>query len=45
VTGLVGLDGLIFGCGLPGWAFVRGVVNFIEKNRDGGVDEVAREVL
>ena len=44
VTGLVALGGLIFGCGLPGWAIVRWVFNFIEKNRDAGIDEVAREV-
>ncbi len=37
VTGLVALGGLIFGCGLPGWAIVRWVFNFIDKNL-GGVD-------
>jgi hypothetical protein len=31
VTGLVALGGLIFGSGLPGWAIVRWVFNFIEK--------------
>ena len=44
VTGLVALGGLISGCGLPGWAIVRWVFNFIEKNRDAGIDEVAKEV-
>ena len=44
VTGLVALGGLIFGCGLPGWAIVRWVFNFIEKNRDAGIDEVAHDV-
>jgi hypothetical protein len=44
VTGLVVLGGLIFGCGLPGWAIVRLVFNFIERNRDAGIDEVAKEV-
>jgi len=43
-TGLVALGGLIFGCGLPGWAIVRCVFNFIERNRDTGIDEVAKEV-
>jgi hypothetical protein len=38
------LGGLIFGCGLPGWPIVLGVFNFIEKNRDAGIDEVAKEV-
>jgi very-short-patch-repair endonuclease len=27
-----------------GWAIVRWVFNFIEKNRDAGIDEVAKEV-
>lgn len=44
MTVLVALGGLIFGCGLPGWAIVRWVFNFIERNRDTGIDEVAREV-
>ena len=44
VTGLVALGGLIFGCGLPSWPIVRGVFNFIEKNRDAGIDDVAKGV-
>ncbi|WP_313950603.1 hypothetical protein [Accumulibacter sp.] len=44
MTGLVALGGLIFGCGLPGWAIVRWVFNVIEKNRDAGIAEVAKEV-
>lgn len=44
VPGLVALGGLIFGCGLPGWAIVRWVFNFIEKNRDAGIDEVAHDM-
>ena len=44
VTGLAALGGLIFGCGLPGWAIVRWVFNFIEKNRDVGIDEIAHDV-
>jgi len=46
-TGLVALGDLIFGCGLPRWVIVRWVfnfINFIEKNRDAGIDEVAKEV-
>jgi len=35
---------LIFGRRLPGWAIVRWVFNFIEKTRDAGIDEVAKEV-
>ncbi len=44
LTGLVTLAGLIFGCGLPGWAIVCWVFNFIEKNWDAGIDEAAKEV-
>ncbi len=44
VTGRVALGGLILGCGLPGWAIVCWVFNFIENNRDAGIDEVAKEV-
>jgi hypothetical protein len=44
ITGLAAMGGLIFGCGLPGWAIVRWVFNFIEKNRDASIDEVAKEV-
>lgn len=44
VTGRVALGGLTFGCGLPGWAIVLWVFNFIEKNGDAGIDEVAKEV-
>lgn len=44
VTGRVALGGLIFGCGLPGWVIVRQVFTFVEKNRDAGIDEVAKEV-
>lgn len=44
VAGLVALGGLIFGCGRSGWAIVRSVFNFIEKNRDAGIDEVAKAV-
>lgn len=39
-----GLGGLIFDYGLQGWAIGRRVFNFIEKNRDAGIDEVAKEV-
>ena len=44
-TGLCGMGGLIFGCGLPGWAIVRWVFNFIDRNRGAGIDEVAKQLL
>lgn len=44
VTRLVALSGVISGCGLPGWAIVRWLFNFIERNRDAGIDQVAKAV-
>lgn len=44
ITGLMAMGGLIFGCGLPGWAIVRWVFNFIEKNRDASIDDIAHDV-
>ncbi len=42
--GLVAMLGLVFACGLPGWAVVRWLFNFIEKRRDKDLAEVAGEV-
>ena len=42
--GLCAMGGLIFACGLPGWAVVRWVFNFIDRNRDAGIDEVTRKL-
>ncbi len=42
--GLCAMGGLIFACGLPGWAAVRWVFNFIDKNSDAPIDAVARSV-
>jgi hypothetical protein len=42
--GLCALGGLIFACGLPGWAMVRWIFAFIDKRRDDSIDEVAKEV-
>lgn len=38
--GLVALFGLVFACGLPGWAVVRWVFNYINKRAAVGIDEV-----
>lgn len=43
-VGLYAMGGLMFACGLPGWALVRWVFNFIEERRDASIDEVAKEV-
>lgn len=42
--GLVALFGLIFACGLPGWAIVRWLFNFIERRRDRDLADVVAEV-
>lgn len=44
IMGLCAMGGLIFGCGLPGWAIVRWIFNFIDKNRDASIDDVAKDV-
>ena len=42
--GLCALGGLIFACGLPGWAMVRWTFAFIDKRRDASIDQVAKDV-
>ena len=42
--GLCALGGLIFACGLPGWAMVRWIFNFIDDKRDASIDKVAKDV-
>ena len=42
--GLCAMGGLIFAAGLPGWAIVRWVFNFIDRNRDAGIDDVAQKL-
>jgi len=43
-TGLVAMLGLVFACGLPGWALVRWLFNFIERHKDADITDIAREV-
>jgi predicted exporter len=42
--GIVALLGVVFGCGLPAWAVVRWIFNFIEKHRDESLDDVVADV-
>lgn len=42
--GLVALFGLVFACGLPGWAMVRWLFNFINRRRDKDLAEIVGEV-
>ena len=39
--GLVALFGVVFACGLPDWAIVRWLFNFIERRRDKDLGELA----
>lgn len=43
-VGLVAVLGLVFACGLPGWALVRWLFNYINKRRDADITTVASEV-
>ena len=42
--GLYAMGGVIFACGLPGWAMVRWLFNFIDERRDASIDQVAKDV-
>jgi hypothetical protein len=42
--GLCAMGGVMFTCGLPGWAVVRWLFNFIDQRRDASLDQVAKEV-
>jgi hypothetical protein len=42
--GMVALGGFYFACGLPGWALVRWVFNFINKRDGSDILDVVREV-
>lgn len=42
--GAVGLIGFVFFCGLPGWAIVRWIFNWIQRRQDKDIGEIADEV-
>ena len=42
--GLVAMFGLVFVCGLPGWAMVRWTFNAIRKREGEGIDDIVKEV-
>ncbi|WP_454763392.1 hypothetical protein [Cupriavidus campinensis] len=42
--GALALGGVYFTCGLPGWAVVRWVFNFINKRADASIDDVVADV-
>lgn len=43
-NGTMALGGIYFSCGLPGWAVVRWVFNFINKRRDADLPQVVSDV-
>ncbi|MGO4412507.1 hypothetical protein AB4Z27_06085 [Cupriavidus sp. KB_39] len=42
--GLVAMLGLVFSCGLPGWAIVRWLFNYIVRRQSAGIDDIAADV-
>lgn len=42
--GLVAMLGLVFACGLPGWALVRFLFNYITKNQGKTITEVVADL-
>ena len=42
--GLVAMLGLVFACGLPGWAVVRWLFNYIGKRQNADLADVVKEV-
>ena len=44
VWGMIALGGFFFVCGLPGWALVRWIFNFIDKQEGKTIIEVLKEV-
>lgn len=41
---LLGTLGIVFACGLPGWAVVRWVFNWMEKRKDHDLGQIVGEV-
>lgn len=44
VWGMISLGGFFFICGLPGWAIVRWIFNFIDKQEGKTIVEVIKEI-
>lgn len=40
---MVSAIGIVFACGLPGWAVVRGIFTWLEKHKDSDIGEMARD--
>jgi len=44
VIGLMGMGGVMFTCGLPGWLLVRALFHYIEKRKDADLTEIIKDV-
>lgn len=44
INGAMALGGIYFSCGLPGWAIVRWVFNFIKKREGKDLPEIVAEL-
>lgn len=42
--GLMGMGGVMFACGLPGWLLVRALFHYIEKRKDADITEIVKDV-
>lgn len=42
--GMVGLLGICFLCGLPGWLFVRSLFNYMEKKKNADITEIVHDI-
>lgn len=42
--GLVAMMSLVFACGLPGWAIVRWIFNYIQKTQDKDIKEIVTDL-
>ena len=40
VFGLVGMFGIAFACGLPGWLIIRALFLYIDKRRDADITQI-----
>lgn len=43
-VGLLSVLGIVFACGLPGWAVVRWIFTWLERRRDRDIGEVVDEL-
>ena len=44
VFGLMGIMGIAFACGLPGWLLIRAMFKYMEKKKDADLVEIVRDV-